>query len=202
MKSILLFALLIFSQSLHTQEIGSLTDERDGQVYKTVTYKIKDGDKTLPMTWMIENLNYEIEGSYCRDDSIKNCETMGRLYLWAAAIKACPQGWHLPSNDEWLSLADLYGGVDLAGVHLKSTSDLWDRGGKGSNKSLFNAMPFGVGAKPVGYHLFGRVAIFWSSSIKDERFAWDWKLSFNRTTLVKWPGPRNNAGNSVRCIQD
>jgi hypothetical protein len=50
---------------------------------------------------MAENLSYGAEGSKCYDKKLKNCKKYGRLYDWETAIKACPAGWHLPSNDEW-----------------------------------------------------------------------------------------------------
>jgi len=49
-------------------------------------------------------LNYEAEGSKCYRDSIPNCEKYGRLYNWETAMKACPVGWHLPSQEEWQTL--------------------------------------------------------------------------------------------------
>jgi len=33
-----------------------------------------------------------------------------RLYDWETALTACPSGWHLPSRDEWNSLALAVGG--------------------------------------------------------------------------------------------
>lgn len=203
LKGLLLTTMLAFHISSHAQVIGSFTDERDGEVYEMVSYEIKDvNGENLTMTWMAQNLNYEIEGSYCRNDSIKNCEKYGRLYIWPAATKACPPGWHLPSDDEWTILVNLYGGMDSAGRHLKSKSDLWARDGKGTNKSLFNAMPFGTGTKETGYPQFGLNAIYWSSSEKNEAYAWDWNLVSGWKRISHAEGHKFTTGNSVRCVKD
>ena len=73
-----------------------MTDERDGQKYRTVVIG--------KQTWMAENLNYRTEGSYCYDDDELTCFQYGRLYKWEPATGACPAGWHLPSNKEILDL--------------------------------------------------------------------------------------------------
>jgi hypothetical protein len=61
------------------------------------------GNALMPdgKVWMTENLNYQTADSWCYDDSAANCETYGRLYTWEAAKKACPAGYHLPSNQDW-----------------------------------------------------------------------------------------------------
>ena len=67
---------------------GEMTDERDGQVYKTVYVE------SIDRTWMIQNLNYaylqptaELDSSsWCQNDDPENCEKDGRLYIWSAAM--------------------------------------------------------------------------------------------------------------------
>lgn len=74
----------------------SMTDQRDNK-----TYKLKMVAGTL---WMAENINLELKsGYYCSvEGSEKNyCNTYGGYYTLAAANKVCPEGWRLPTYDEF-----------------------------------------------------------------------------------------------------
>jgi uncharacterized protein (TIGR02145 family) len=80
----------------------SFTDSRDGQIY---------GIKKLGnLTWMKENLRFNFSNaSWCYDDDDNNCAELGRLYTFQAALKACPVGWRLPSDNDWLDLEKALG---------------------------------------------------------------------------------------------
>ena len=58
--------------------MGSMTDSRDGQTYKTVTLEF-DGTS---QTWMAENLNYVTEKSSCFRDDSSYCSVYGRMYTY------------------------------------------------------------------------------------------------------------------------
>lgn len=71
-----------------------LVDSRDGQEYDAIVL----GEKT----WMAEYLRYLATTSYCLSDLDDQgyCKD-GALYTWNVAMQACPDGWHLPSIEEW-----------------------------------------------------------------------------------------------------
>ena len=135
---------------------GELVDNRDGQTYKTV----KIGDQV----WMAENLNYEIDSSFCYKDSSEYCEKYGHLYTWDAAKAACPSGSHLPSLAEWKILIEAVGGGPIAVTALQSTSG-WSNGDFGTDLFGFSVLPAGIrmGSKR-DYSREGSEAFFWSSS--------------------------------------
>ena len=144
-------SIVFFENANLFNTIGSMTDSRDGQTYRTVTF----GDQT----WMAENLNYESEFSYCYHDSLIYCEKFGRLYKWDGAIDACPAGYHLPTKEDWEKLVSSMGGSIVAGKMLKSMSG-WNGVCKGTVDYGFSALP--VDAKD-STGKFDRTT-FWSSS--------------------------------------
>ncbi len=112
MRKWLLFLPLLLSISCKKQDdtntdngnsvFTTFTDTRDGQVYKTI--------KVGAQTWFAENLRYDVVNNWLYGNDANNLTTYGRLYDWNTARTACPNGWHLPSKHEWLTLIHTLGG--------------------------------------------------------------------------------------------
>ena len=189
---------------------NELKDSRDGKPYKTV----KIGDQT----WLAENLNYKTEYSYCYEEKEANCAKYGRLYVWYAAMEACPVGWHLPSKAELEELLKTIGSKQAMGKKrlywegaakkLKSAKG-WKKH-KGKNGNGKDA--FGFSALPAGslrYHMDDSVsfsnkgtdAYFWSSTEYGEFCAYYMRLG-NRNDNGSLPSFSRLDGFSVRCLKD
>ncbi|SOD99130.1 FISUMP domain-containing protein [Spirosoma fluviale] len=141
-----LLVTLFFTQPGIAQSSGIFTDSRDGQTYKTISFKNALTGTTV--TWMAQNLNYKVDGSYAYDDKENNRKELGLLYTWKAAKNACPSGWYVPTDSEWSQLVSQFGGTEKAGETLKSVKG-WNEDGNGMNSSGFDALP-GVDRKVAG----------------------------------------------------
>jgi len=170
---------------------NSFTDSRDGKTYKT----FKIGERV----WMAENLNYNAEGSVCYDNEPANCEQYGRLYNWNTAMKACPKGWHLPSDKEWQILVELVGGKKVAGNMLKATSG-WNDDGNGVDSVGFSALPGGY--KYEDFDTVGYYGGWWSSSMYDSIYAYHWCIEYNSENVCHYYNYYESILRSVRCVQD
>ncbi len=153
MKKIIIFLALLgvaaFAQN-------AFTDKRDGKKYKTV----KIGEQV----WMAENLNYKMKNSVCYKGNSSNCQKYGVLYDWDMALKACPDGWHLPSDTEWQTLVNFTGDTEFAGRDLKAKNG-WDKKSNGTNKYGFSALPGGSAGQSVAFGNAGcDGGCWWSSS--------------------------------------
>ena len=73
-----------------------------------VRYNIFKVEET---TWLAENLNdsnHEMGESWCYDEDQENCSKYGRLYDLEAAMVVCPEGWRLPTYDDWAKLEEKF----------------------------------------------------------------------------------------------
>jgi uncharacterized protein (TIGR02145 family) len=190
-------------------EYGIFTDERDGKVYRTA----KIGNQT----WMAWNLNYKTpSGSWCYNDSLSYCKKYGRLYNWETAQKACPTGYHLPSREEWDSLAQAVGGeimpVDYGNIHwlgagkkLKTKSG-WNQNGNGTNDFGFSALPSGTRGYDGKFSDVGNNGYYWTASRywdSDDNDAYYRFIDKDHNDLHETERYADNSLSfSVRCVAD
>ena len=128
-----------------------LEDDRDGRIYRYVRLAIQN--------WMAENLNYG-----------------DTAYSWNDAKTACPNGWHLPSKEEWNYM--------FRSIGSTSQSELDKRG---------------FAARPAG--LLG--VSYWTSSYdKDSQGRYPYDIFFSNTGTGLSKLHDSTSRFPVRCVQD
>jgi uncharacterized protein (TIGR02145 family) len=176
-------------------------------------------------TWMAENLNVgaQINGNqqqtnngiaekYAYNDNSANCDIYGGLYQWDEIMQyntnngakgLCPNGWHIPTDDEFNTLSDYLGGEDVAGGKLKETTlTHWLAPNTGAtNSSGFTALPGGNLSNTAIFQNLNDSAYFWSSSVFSSSGAWARYLGSDNSELGR-NSLAINKGFSVRCIHD
>ncbi len=168
---------------------------------------------------------------YCYDDLESNCAAYGGLYTWTQAMCGaqaeesqgiCPSGWHVPSDPEYVTLANdlgsggcyAYPGGNYpntfcgapAGDRMKSAGLCQGRTPCGD--SGFNGVLGGScgddGSGTVVFYSIGEGASFWTSSINGNNVeAWRRGLDIGYAGVdgsYFWTSI--TTGRSVRCIKD
>jgi uncharacterized protein (TIGR02145 family) len=136
-----------------------------------------------------------------------NGDRYGKLYNWYAVNDPrglAPEGWKIPSDEEWSRLADFLGGESVAGTKMKST-DFWaDYGGKsgnGTNESGFSGLPGGNRYNDGTFDNFGELGYWWSYTEINSTNAWYRYLYYNNGYVYRTNVNKEN-GFSVRCLRD
>jgi uncharacterized protein (TIGR02145 family) len=193
-------------------------------IYKSV----KIGDQI----WMQENLNVS---KFRNDDPIPEAKTdeewlkanqngqpawcyysinsknYGKLYNWYAVNDPrglAPEGWHIPSYDDWSKLVNDLG--ENAGSKLKSTTG-WKireednsnstKSGNRNNSSGFAATPGGSRLYDGTFNYAGNYGYWWSSTKNSSLSSWNFFLSYEEDDSIL-DSSDFDWGFSVRCIQD
>ena len=122
-------------------------------------------------TWGTKNLAVTDwgEGIITRVVNYGQGDVTEYYYTWPAAVRIANliEGWHLPSVEEYETLASNVGGISNAGTKLKSTYG-WDpESYAGTDDYGFCALPAGYTTNPnpsTSFIEFGKLAKFWTSS--------------------------------------
>ena len=191
----------------------------EGNYYATV--------KIGGQLWMAENLkairyrnyeyipstpwNYTTTGLWCDFNNDPNLGILnGHMYNWYAATDVrniAPVGWHVPSNDEWTTLANSLGGANVAGTKMKETGTThwYSPNIYSTNESGFSALP---GSMRGGDGTFGdyqngyyKLVNWWSTTSTHYTNAGCIQVAFNYPDLFISTTQRTN-GCYIRCIKD
>jgi len=191
--------------------IHKITDSRDANQYAT----IKVGNQC----WMKENLKwlpnvnpsangsntspfyyvFGYQGTSVSAAKVSaNYNTYGVLYNWPATFNACPQGWHLPSDEEWLVLINYLGGESEAGGKMKTTgTTFWFIPNTGAtNSSGFSGLPGGFRDSYGGFVSLRSHCCWYSSSD-----AWGCFLHYDNSNVFNGYYTKDQ-GFSIRCLKD
>jgi len=222
--AILLFMILILSSSCSKKTVTDI----DGNVYKTVKIgkqvwmtknlrvtHFRNGDSIPHVTDSTEWLALD-SGAFCyynNDES--NADMYGALYNWYAVNDPrglAPEGWRVPTNDDWKEL-ELYLGVKPdrinslglrgfnQGEKLKSQTG-WHENGNGTDDVGFNALPGGLRHyQDRNFTDMHKFAYFWTSSEVGNKRAWYRILFHNHKGICQYFIEKEN-GFSVRCIKE
>ena len=190
---------------------STFVDPRDGYQYETV--------KIGTQVWMRKNLAFLPR--VCRTDDT-DCglwvygfsgsdteaarktpeyQQSGVLYSWAEASRACPAGWHLPTDEEWQRLE-----IELGMSAAEAASSVW----RGTNEG--NAMKTGGGSgldvilagwrTSFGkFNFAGEHANFWTATEADAQHAIERLIGASKKQIGRHTGLKG-CGFSVRCVQD
>jgi uncharacterized protein (TIGR02145 family) len=181
-----------------------LTDPRDSHIYPTVELGTQ--------CWMAANLDYGSAISstqfpmdnctpekYCFNDNPSNCSSYGGLYIWDELMQYedipavqgfCPPGWHVPDENEWNVLFNLFISNGFAGSPLKYTG-----------YTGFNALLDGLRFKYKAWGMDNFATLIWSSSSHGSDKAWAHGMNSFNPSVSFYPASKSNAF-VVRCVKD
>ena len=140
------------------------------------------------------------------------------LYNWLAATNVCPEGWHLPSSDEWSEMEASVGQYDQFGYEGDPTKiakalaarNAWHissvQGTPGfqqmyNNATGFRALPLGRFTEETSLVDKYYTAIFWTSDVYNYSIAHCRSISYN-ITQVESKYDKKSVGMSVRCVSN
>jgi uncharacterized protein (TIGR02145 family) len=204
-------SILDFSRSVPNK--GMLFDTRDGQSYQVV--------RINNQIWLAENFRYlpskekgdKYENSWVYENNNDYLDLhYGRLYDWNTAMNIAPEGWRLPSNEDFIELIDFIKkdnnlGDEKVGSYLKSVNGWASSFRKikpNNDKYGFNAKPAGIYSSRNDYFSsVGYYADFWSATEeKDNRYVSNRNLRNRNEDFNTNCGSYKFHGFSVRLIKN
>jgi uncharacterized protein (TIGR02145 family) len=182
---------------------GVFLDGRDSISYKyTIIGK---------QVWMAENLKCPPGRTFTIEDNIGLCKECGRYYTYEEALEACPNGWHLPTDRDWIELEIFAGMSDIEaaksgwrGTDPGQASDLLKGGKSGLELLMCGNISTYVSDKKIyskaDINYFQEEAFYWTATESLRSYAYyrhfTGRASIERESYLK--GSRF----PIRCVKD
>ena len=178
------------------------------------------------LEWFRNNLNTGNGGAAYANVEVLS-DVLGRFYCYEDALTACPEGWRLPTEDDWISLgkelgaeADKYGVIpDVASELMVDVLfngiqmwEYWPEVGVKTNSSLMSVIPAGYAnlgvrnpdgtykdVKSSGVYEY---ATFWTADSAEDGMAYYRYLICDQPDMMISKGDPKAFGANVRCVRD
>jgi uncharacterized protein (TIGR02145 family) len=137
------------------------------------------------------------------ENNPSNDSLYGKMYNWYAVNdprKLAPAGWHVASDNEWLTMLEFLGGYQIAGKKIKAKQG-WNVNGIGTNESGLSIVAAGERHVDGEFSSAGLLTAFWTSTPFDSAYAWEYYL-YHFNDRVGKSNVNKSGGLSVRCIKD
>jgi uncharacterized protein (TIGR02145 family) len=166
----------------------------------------RNGDSIPEVRDSVEWINLKT-GAWCyynNDPALG--EIYGKLYNWYAVNDPrglAPEGYHVPSDSEWIQLTHYLGSDSIAGGKLKETGIIhWKKPNYGAtNSSSFSALPGGCRDDSGPFGIIGYFGYWWSSTEYGTASAWSRYLGYDYAGITRSSNNKEFAF-SVRCVKD
>jgi uncharacterized protein (TIGR02145 family) len=204
---------------------GSMIDQ-EGQSYKTIiigpfevmaenlnTSTYRNGDI---INTGLTNIQWQTTTSgawtYYNNDPSFECP-YGKWYNWFAAAEAvglCPQGWHVPNENDWDLLLSILDPItpagevgNVSGGPMKSvgTTYWFSPNDYATNSSGFSGLPNGNRGMNGSYYSMGLNSNWWSADQFNSQEAWFRSMSTTGIENGNYHVDKN-VGYPVRCFRD
>jgi uncharacterized protein (TIGR02145 family) len=181
-----------------------------GQIWMATNLETSKFNDNTDIQHVVENTNWSSLSTpaFCWYNNLENLNNnYGALYNWFSVNtgKLCPVGWHVPTEDDWITLTNLLGGELIAGGKLKEAGTLhWmSPNTSATNDFRFTALPTGyrTGLDAGTFRATGYLGFFWAGTEEDSVAGRARMLSFESNELAPGAGLKKN-GYSVRCVKD
>lgn len=158
------------------------------------------------LTWMGQNLYGTSAGKDYKDCEVVS-DVFGRYYTWEEAQTACPDGWRLPTAQEFDSILGTVAGDLMVDAKFQDTTmwSYWPQV-KITNAHKFNAIPTGYMDLSTEDAMFGYMdyACWWTADeMEDEREWGIYRYIYeDEPNILKGKGSKSSLALNVRCVKE